>query len=226
MSSVLYSTTCFIKKRLYQLSVDVERASTNAAETETPTVTPSSTRIKLETVSSRTGASNVQIIPLNQLLNVRHTKLPSRRFKRSYNVSTDTLNISNSSQPPSSEPSKQGSSTALNALSIAAAAPPTSAIPRSFSLSRLFFAPSTTDMTTDPAYRPAVEINYIDVSQSIRWSVKRVEVEVESENVADELCASLNLCLSALTQRPRHLLAFVNPYGGKGKSPLSLSLFL
>ena len=62
-----------------------------------------------------------------------------------------------------------------------------------------------------------IKINYVDVSNSIQWNIKNLELEIDTEDIANELYTNLNLCLSTLTQRPRHLLAFVNPIVGKGE---------
>jgi hypothetical protein len=47
---------------------------------------------------------------------------------------------------------------------------------------------------------------------------------MDTEDLANELYANLNLCLSTLKQRPHRLLAFVNPLSGKGMEKLFLSL--
>ena len=62
-----------------------------------------------------------------------------------------------------------------------------------------------------------VHLNYVEITKSFLWTVKRLELEMDVE-AADKLSEILTRCLSKLTHRPRHLLCFVNPQCGKGKS--------
>ena len=226
MSVVLYATTCYMRKERYHLCIYVEHdsanAQTTAASTESASVetaiNPSLTRIKLEVVTGKKSTNTPKIITLNQLLNVQQTKSLLERSKRNLYVSTDAIGISGMVTTPTSEQSKQASSTTLNTTSSEVLLTQTPISPRSFSFARFFRSQSSTDVAADSVSTSIVQITYVDVSNTIRWSVKRLELEVESEEGANELCANLNQYLSTLTQRPRRLLAFVNPFGGKGKA--------
>ncbi|UJR33624.1 hypothetical protein I4U23_021059 [Adineta vaga] len=201
-----------------QTTTTTESADFTSPEISIENIDPSLTRIKFESINRKKNMNVSKIIILNHLLNVQQTKFKTRKIKRNFNISTDQINTFETISI--AEQSKQTSCTTLNRSTSETNVPPTSTIlPRSFSLSRLFFGQLSIDTEANLVYKSTVKISYIDVSNSIRWSVKRLEFEVESEDVANELCVNLQLCLSTLTQRPSHLLAFVNPVGGKGRAP-------
>jgi hypothetical protein len=87
---------------------------------------------------------------------------------------------------------------------------------RQFSFGRFFSSPSNRDTEIIALYKTLIKIHYVDVSNSIRWNIKSLELEMDTEDIANELNLNLFLCLSTLKQRPRSLLAFVNPLSGKG----------
>ena len=229
MSSVLYSTVCYIKNEHHHVYIYVDGAQSDSTvvqatsefaspDIDVHSIDPLLTKIKFESVSKRKNTTIPKVIHLNNLLHVQHIK-SIRKRKRNVYISTDAL--STFEPVPVTEPSTEGTPTILSkSTSEVAAVPSTPALPRSYSLSRLFLGQKSTETEGHAEYRFAVKLSYIDVSNSIRWGIKRLEFEVESEDVANELCVNLNLCLSTLEQRPRHLLAFVNPFGGKGKRNL------
>jgi hypothetical protein len=61
-----------------------------------------------------------------------------------------------------------------------------------------------------------VDLRYVDISESFIWTVKQLQLEMDSE-AANKLCLILTQYLSKLKHRPRHLLAFVNPQCGQGE---------
>ncbi len=61
-----------------------------------------------------------------------------------------------------------------------------------------------------------VDLSYIDISESFLWSVKRIQLEMDT-TAARQLCQISTQFLSKLKHRPRHLLVFINPQCGKGK---------
>ncbi|CAF1300897.1 unnamed protein product, partial [Adineta ricciae] len=228
MPSVLYSTVCYIKNEHHHMYIYVDGAQSDSTEVQATSefaspdiaidnIDPSLTKIKLESVSKRKNTNIPKVIHLNNLLHVQHIK-SIRKRKRNVYISTDALTTF---EPvPITEPSAEGSHATLNkSTSEVVVVPSTPVLPRSYSLSRLFLGQKSTETEGHAEYKFAVKLSYIDVSNSIRWSIKRLEFEVESEDVANEVCVNLNLCLSTLKQRPRHLLAFVNPFGGKGRAP-------
>jgi hypothetical protein len=130
---------------------------------------------------------------------------------------------------PVNEQSQQTSYTTLNTTISQLSASqtpiptPTPKPRRQFSFRRFLSTQSNIDNETNFTSKIGIHINYVDVLNSIRWTVKTLKVELTSEDLATELYMNLNLCLSTLKQRPRHLLAFVNPFGGKGKTNRFLS---
>ncbi|CAF4411592.1 unnamed protein product, partial [Adineta steineri] len=146
--------------------------------------------------------------------NVQQTRIITKKTRRNFNISTEVLNTYGTITPIV-EQSKQTSCTTLNTQISEIVVPQTPIIARQFSFGRFFSTQSNPDDKLNPTYKSIVKINYIDISNSIRWNIKRLEVEVETEDIANELYMNLNLCLSTLTQRPRNLLVFINPFGGR-----------
>ena len=66
-----------------------------------------------------------------------------------------------------------------------------------------------------------VVINYLHRSQGNRnkWSVKTLSLTHEDHGVIFKLASTLRRCMEAHEKkRPKRLLVFINPYGGKGKA--------
>ncbi|CAF1113656.1 unnamed protein product [Adineta steineri] len=231
MPLTLYSTTCFIKNDLYRLhiyvndddddkknSTDTQLSSFTSTDISKESIKPSLTQIKFELINEKKNTNNSKIIILNQLLNVQQTRIITKKTRRNFNISTEILNTYGTTTPIV-EQSKQTSCTTLNTQISEIVVPQTPRISRQFSFGRFFSTQSNPDDKLNPTYKSIVKINYVDISNSIRWNIKRLEVEVETEDIANELYMNLNLCLSTLTQRPRNLLVFINPFGGKGRAP-------
>ncbi|CAF3532786.1 unnamed protein product [Adineta steineri] len=231
MPLTLYSTTCFIKNDLYRLhiyvndddddkknSIDTQLSSFTSTDISKESIKPSLTQIKFELINEKKNTNTSKIIILNQLLNVQQTRIITKKTRRNFNISTEVLNTYGTITPIV-EQSKQTSCTTLNTQISEIVVPQTPRISRQFSFGRFFSTQSNPDDKLNPTYKSIVKINYIDISNSIRWNIKRLEVEVETEDIANELYMNLNLCLSTLTQRPRNLLVFINPFGGKGRAP-------
>ncbi|CAF0978520.1 unnamed protein product [Adineta steineri] len=231
MPLTLYSTTCFIKNDLYRLhiyvndddddkknSTDTQLSSFTSTDISKESIKPSLTQIKFELINEKKNTNTSKIIILNQLLNVQQTRIITKKTRRNFNISTEVLNTYGTITPVV-EQSKQTSCTTLNTQISETVVPQTPRISRQFSFGRFFSTQSNPDDKLNPTYKSIVKINYVDISNSIRWNIKRLEVEVETEDIANELYMNLNLCLSTLTQRPRNLLVFINPFGGKGRAP-------
>ncbi|CAF0725979.1 unnamed protein product [Adineta steineri] len=231
MPLTLYSTTCFIKNDLYRLhiyvndddddkknSTDTQLSSFTSTDISKESIKPSLTQIKFQLINEKKNTNTSKIIILNQLLNVQQTKIITKKTRRNFNISTEVLNTYGTITPIV-EQSKQTSCTTLNTQISEIVVPQTPIISRQFSFGRFFSTQSNPDDKLNPTYKSIVKINYVDISNSIRWNIKRLEVEVETEDIANELYMNLNLCLSTLTQRPQNLLVFINPFGGKGRAP-------
>jgi hypothetical protein len=221
MPSVLYSTTCYIKNDSYRLSIYVdnnEKNSTDFTSTVIPihAIIPSLTRLSFELVNDRKNTNIPKTIILNHLLSVEQTQASSNRDREVFNSTYDLFDT-NETITPIKEVSKQPSQTTLETQISEVVMEPTPAIRRQFTFRRFFSTQSFADIQANLIFKTVINIRYVDVSNSIRWCIKKLKLDVESEDIANELYKNLNLCLSTLKQRPRHLLAFVNPFGGKGK---------
>jgi len=184
-------------------------------------IKPSLTRISFELVNEKKNVKIPNIIILNHLLNVQRTNSIPKKNKRNFTNSTEVLNTYETT--PIIEQSKQTSYTTLNSNISEVVSPQTPTARRQFSFGRFFFTQSNTENDGNLISQTTIKIIYVDVSNWIRWSVKTLEVEVETEDIANELYANLKLCLSTLQQRPHHLLVFINPIGGKGNQNRFLS---
>jgi hypothetical protein len=184
-------------------------------------IEPSLTRINLELVNEKKNVKIPNIIILNHLLNVQRTKSIPKKNKRNFTNSTEVFNTYETT--PIIDQSKQTSYTTLNSNTSELVSPQTPTARRQFSFGRFFSTQSNAESDGNLTPQTTIKISYVDVSNWIRWNVKRLEVEVETEDIANELYANLKLCLSTLQQRPHHLLAFVNPFGGKGNKNRFLS---
>ena len=229
MPSILYSTTCYIKNDLCRLCISIDDSDEDSTNTQLPTessdftstdilrdaIKPSLTQIKFELVNEKKHANIPKIIALNHLLNVQQTTSISKKNRRNFNNSTEVINTYRTTTPIT-EQSRQTSYTTLNTNISGVVETPIPTPRRQFSFGRLFSAQPNTETEANLLCKATIKISYVDVSNWIRWNVKRLEVEFETEDIANELYINLNLCLSTLKQRPHHLLAFVNPVGGKG----------
>jgi hypothetical protein len=61
-----------------------------------------------------------------------------------------------------------------------------------------------------------ININYVEISELFLWTIKQIEVEIDSIS-GHQLYSILNENLLKLQDRPRSLLVFVNSQCGKGK---------
>jgi len=222
MPSILYSTTCYIKTDLYRLRIyvdddcsdlssQVETDSLDFTATELPInrIKPSFTRLSFELLDDKKINNNIpQTIPLNHLLNVKQTISSPKK----YNKTPQTPSLGASSRnSPIVDLSRETSQITLTPDSSQ-----TTLKRRQFSFGRFFSSPSNRDTEIIALYKTLIKIHYVDVSNSIRWNIKSLELEMDTEDIANELNLNLFLCLSTLKQRPRSLLAFVNPLSGKG----------
>ena len=233
MPSILYSTTCYIKNDLYRLRIYVDDENADASTQVVPDpfeftpidipldhIKPALTRITFELLDNKRFNPNIpRTIPLNQLLNVKQDISYPKNYKNlSNSLQTPSLNAS-SGNTPIIGLSHETSQTTLT--------PQSSRTPskrRQISFGRFFSSSSNYDSEVTVLSRTLIKISYIDVSNSIRWNIKSLTLELDTEDLANELNVNLHLCLSTLRQRPRSLLAFVNPLSGKGMNERSSKL--
>lgn len=226
MPSILYSTTCYIKNDLYRLRIYIDEQTENdslatdsldftSIDIPIHRIKPSLTRLNFQLLDEKKINNNIpQTIPLNHLLNVKQTISPPKNSPRSL---TNSLQITSS--PISSISidsriqSQQSSQSTLTNHSLKSS---------QFSFARFFSLSTNTGGNSILLSKTLIKISYVDVSNSIRWNIKTLELEMDTEDIANELYSNLNLCLSTLKQRPRRLLAFVNPLSGKGTIYFSL----
>jgi hypothetical protein len=234
MSSVLYSTTCYIKNDLYRLSICIDDDNKHQSQFETdssdftPTdisidaIIPSLTHINFELINDKKNTNIPKTIILNHLLSVQQTELLPNTNRKDLSYSNDTINI-NEIGIPIIEQSQKTSQTTLN-TNIPEVVIQKLPVPRcQFNFRRIFSTQSITDSEANFTLKTVIHINYVDISNSFQWNIRKLKLDIGTEDIANELYANLNLCLSVLKQRPQNLLAFVNPFGGKGKKNIFLS---
>ena len=234
MPSILYSTACSIKTDLYRLRIYVDdrlnqsatpvQLATDALEftsTNIPIqhIHPSLTRLDFQFLDEKKSCNNIpQTIALNHLLTVKQAvALPKKVLRNLSNpIQSPSLDVSGRSISARTTPilgrSQDTSQTALTHSTSQ-----NGFKRRQFSFTRLFSSSTNQDTDAILLHKTLIRISYVDVSNSIRWNMKSLELELDTEDVANELYTNLNLCLSTLKQRPRSLLAFVNPLSGKGR---------
>jgi hypothetical protein len=230
MPSILYSTTCYIKTALYRLRIYIDNQneksdgitydrhppssdSLDFTATDIPLahIQPSLTRLHFQLLDEKKISTNIpETITLNHLLHVKQTTSLS---KKSNQRLSQTLRTGSSY---SSE--RQSEVKTLSSLEQSQESNGSEAKLKrdQFSFRRFLSSFSNQDNEVILLSKTSIKLDYVDVSNSIRWNIKSLELELDTEDLANELYANLNLCLSTLTQRPRRLLAFVNPLSGKG----------
>ena len=230
MSSTLYSTHCYIRNDLYRLSICVDNNGRNSTSTQLTTnspeftstdismniITSSLTLLNFESVSKQTNIFIPKTIIFNHLVNIQRKTSQSNQDNR-YADNSSNVEERNKTTISTIEQSREASSTALNTNVLEPVRSQMSKAYRRDNLRKLFSTQSHRDMKTDLMFKSMIELNYIDASNSVPWKMKSLKLEFETEDVADNLYNNLNFCLSALKQRPHHLLVFVNPFGGKGE---------
>lgn len=239
MPSILYSTTCYIKDDFYRLRIFVddsndyselitnenirsENDSLELSATSIPIkhIIPSSTRLNFQLLNeSKINTNFPETIILNHLLTVQQTTPLPKRFskKLTQSLQTPSLEGSNRSVNPLTDASTLEQSGQISYITFSTNESPVLFKRRQFSFRKFFSLPSNTDSETILLFKTLIKIKYIDVSNSTQWRIKCLELEMDTESIADELYSNLNLCLSTLRHRPRRLLAFVNPLSGKGR---------
>ena len=228
MAAIQYSTHCYFKNDLYRLSIVVndnqfcqdDSLTSNefiATDISFEHIKPSLTQITFELIDQQKKVSALpKAIDLHQLLNVVCINSISPRQQKQVFTSVDTINI-NDISTPIVEPSRQTSYTTLNTSKSEVNVAQQTPIRQQFSFGAFFSTQTHTGSDDNITTRSSIRLSYVDVSNSIRWSIKQLELELENEELARDLDRNLTMCLTILTQRPHHLLVFVNPYCGKGK---------
>ncbi|CAF2702045.1 unnamed protein product [Rotaria sp. Silwood2] len=231
MPSILYSTTCYIKNDLYNLSIYVDNNEQNFTNTQLTTdpfeltsndipidsIVPSLTRLRFEPVIEKKNTNVPKEIILDHLLSVQQTNIKPNENRKIFTDDGEINNI-NITTASSVAQSRRTSYTTLNSVISEDTIPQIPTTRRTSGLGRLFSVQSHMDSATNLACKTLIKLSYVHVLNSIRWNIKRLEIEVDTEDIAERLQLNLNLCLSTLKQRPHRLLAFVNPFGGKGRA--------
>ena len=225
MPSILYSTTCVIRNDLYRLRIYVDELNSTDDRLPSPftsvdipltLIQPSLTRIDFQWIDEKKTKNNIPpSITLHHLLNVQQTV--SLLSKAKNKADRSSLEASSRSTTASATPTIEQSQDTAQISTTPTGTHQVLLKRRPFSFGRFFSTQSKSSSEVILLSKTSIQIDYIDVSDSIRWNIKSLELEMDTEEVASELCANLNLCLSTLKQRPRRLLAFVNPLSGKGK---------
>ena len=229
MTSILYSTTCYIKNDHYRLSIctdndqsisttvqfDTESSEFTSTEIPLEKILPALTRLNFELINNKKNTTISKTIILNHLLSVQQTTQTfPRKFRKYFTNNKDLSNTNETTTPVNEGSSRPTLYTNISEENIDSQTP---VADRQSSFKRFFSSQTHLDSESNLITTTVIHINYIDVSNSIRWSVKRLKLYFETEDIANELHTNLNLCLSVLEQRPRNLLAFINPFGGKGE---------
>lgn len=204
MPSVLYSTRCLIGNENLRLRIYVDDETIRPTSDEfTPVdipidfIRPSSTRLHFDFLEK--SSENIpKDLPIRFLLNVEQTTSNSKR-KRDVQFDETSTRSTNASTTP------------IIGTSIDSTVSSKSFFHRVFSLKTL------KSFSTEKNF---LRIDFVDVSNEIHWKIRSLTLELETEDLAFELLTNLNLCLSTLKHRPRRLLAFVNPFSGKGRARL------
>ena len=227
MPSILYSTTCVIRTDLYRLRIYVGELNSTDDRLSSPSpfapidiplnlIQPSLTRIDFQWIDEKKTKNNniPPSITLHHLLNVQQTvSLPNKSKNKAERSSLEAS--SRNTTAPATPTIEQSQDTAQ--ISLTPNGTQVLLKRRPFSFGRFFSTQSKSSTEAVLLSRTLIQIDYIDVSDSMQWNIKTLELEMDTEDVASVLYANLNLCLSTLKQRPRRLLAFVNPLSGKGK---------
>lgn len=220
MPLVLYATTCYIKGDHYRLFIEVDNSDSKTNDNKSTEdssefksvnisiddILPSSTRICFEPLNEKKNITVPKHIVLNRLLNVQQIKSILNKFRRTISENNDSR-----SRTATLTPTDEKSNTFTSETPVRETLP----VNRPNGLGRFFSQPRL-EPEKSSTCKTIIKISYVDVSNSIRWRVKYLTFELETEDLANEAYVNLRLCLSTLKQRPRKLLAFVNPFGGKG----------
>lgn len=216
MPSVLYSAKCYIKNSIYCLSIangDEDASEFTSTTLSLSSIKPAITKINIDLINDKKRSKYSKTISINALLSIEQVEEESTRNRKDFG----TINESFDGAESIADPSRQNS---IRTFERNRSDTGKSVNIRQFSFSRIFSSQTHFDTETDFLQKTVIIIKYIDVSDSIRWNIKRLKLHVETQDIANELYMNLNMCLSVLEQRPRSLLAFVNPFGGKGRASL------
>ena len=222
MPVVLYSNWCYVKNDLYQVSIvvhDNEQSSVDVSfETDSldseftvfpvEKIDPSLTRINFELIDGKGNANIPRTIPLNHVLSVE--QIPRNQYQEN---PEQILNNNDSTPKGSAKSNKKSIKKQFSEVIIAR----TPVLREQSNFRRFFSTQSYNRNQTELVLKTIININYVDTSNPIRWNVNKIMLDLDNEDMANELYVNLDQCLSTLKQRPRHLLAFVNPFGGKGR---------
>ena len=217
MSSDLFSSAFYIKGLAYRLCICTDDDSSKGpVSTDRPVlarsdtcesklidvkIPPSSIRLHFESLSDRNQKSDSvdkdsvpESIILDHLLNVKviaSLANPDSGLKKRRAEYTNQHSLAKSTNEQSCSPVSQSSEWSFT--------------DESNKSNELSLSQST-----------QVHLNYVEITKSLLWTVKRLELEMDVE-AANKLSEILTRYLSKLTHRPRHLMCFVNPQCGKGK---------
>lgn len=226
MPSILYTTICYIKNDLYRISIntndneqnfnDIDSSDFTSPDIPVDKIIPSLTEINFELINKNKNTTIPQILTLNHILTIQQTQIIRKKNQKTFDDRNEITTIYETITPII-EQSQQTSQTTLNTYPSQTTIPSTINARRQYNFGRFFSTQTYTDSEINQGYKTGIIIKYINISNSIRWNIKTIQIDVKTEDIANELYTNLNLCLSTLKERPKNLLAFVNPFGGKGK---------
>lgn len=225
MPVVLFSNWCYIKNDLYQVSIVVddneqtsmdvsfESDSTDSEFNVFPveSINPAFTRIHFELIDGKGNGNIPQTIPLNHVLSVKQVP------RNQYQENPEQISDSNDLPPATPSESLKSSKKSIKKQFSEALLATTPMLREQMDFRRFFSAQSYNYSQTELVLKTIIHLNYVDMSNPIRWNVNKIILDLDNEDMSNELYVNLDQCLSTLNQRPRHLLAFVNPFGGKGR---------
>ena len=224
MPSVVYSTTCSVKNDRYRVSIvagddrnssKADSAPFTANNIPIQQIRPAVTQVNFECINEDKRSTTIlpKSLMLNYILKVHQSQVIWKNNLKKVSASMDAINDCSLPNPALDQGQQDSQATLSTVLSEV----DTPQIPQQRSFARFFSTQSNVDNQTVTKMKSSIKLSYVDVSNSIRWNVKRLELEFETEALANELHANLTLCLATLTQRPTRLLVFVNPLCGKGE---------
>ncbi|CAF3725610.1 unnamed protein product [Adineta steineri] len=177
MSSILFSTSCYIKTEPYNLCISIDNDSISTID---------DLLMKIDTSEIRSNSINILDSIQIYFKSLTNDDILSERIILNKLLSIKQNEIS---------VNKSDSSSLLQRIS-------------SKEISK--------DNKISSSQSTQVNLSYVDISESFLWTVKQIELEMDSTS-AQQLCSVLNQYLSKLKDRPRNLLVFINPECGNGK---------
>jgi hypothetical protein len=230
MSTMNYSTRCYVKNELYCVSIvgnvnndhakqsdlsNTEIIECLSSDIPIASIETATVRIEFDLIDGNKPASIVpKTIDLHRLLTIELNDTLSNPEQTSTNI--DANNPSVISMLPD-EPCQQTCETTISTSTCDKSISTASVTHRRFTfksfISSLFSAKTSVNLNT----KSIIKLCYVNVCESVRWNINRLDLHFETNKLAEDFSRNINLCLSTFIQRPHHLLVFINPLSGKGR---------